>query len=384
MKSPSILVVDDEPNNFDVIEAFLSNKSYDLYYAAGGQEAIESLDTFQPDLILLDVMMPDMDGIEVCRHIKALPHWQAVPIIIITALHEKSDLAHCLTTGADDFISKPISSIELAARVHSMLRIKQQYDNIQAHTQVQASTIKILETTLNELQGNLAARLSHELNTPLNGILGTLEVLLNHLEETDVNQIREMLSRVQQSACRLETLTEKLRMYVQLELDASRSDALQADYTLFSKDTVATALQGRARRYNRNQDLILAIEDAQVSLSAHYLFTILHELVENAIKFSPPDTPIKIRSQVVGQMLCFCIQDFGRGMTEAQVTQIGAFMQFDRKHYEQQGIGMGLKIVKKIIDLVGGTFSIRSVYQQGSTVQLTLPLVKCSNSCESG
>ena len=131
MNHPSVLVVDDEPDNFDVIETLLSDRDYQLHYAANGQEAIASLDTFNPDLILLDVMMPGIDGIEVCRLIKALSKWQAVPIIMVTALSSKSDLAHCLTTGADDFISKPVNGIELRSRVHSMLRIKQQYDDLQ-------------------------------------------------------------------------------------------------------------------------------------------------------------------------------------------------------------------------------------------------------------
>jgi len=126
----SILVVDDEPDNFDVIETLLSAQDYQLHYAASGQSAIASLDTFEPDLILLDVMMPGMDGIEVCQRIKAMPQWESVPIIVVTALTTKKDLAQCLTAGADDFISKPVNSLELTARVRSMLRIRQQYQQL--------------------------------------------------------------------------------------------------------------------------------------------------------------------------------------------------------------------------------------------------------------
>ena len=130
MKKPSILVIDDQPDNFDVIEALLSKQNYQLHYAASGQEAIATLDTFQPDLILLDVMMPGMDGIEVCQRIKAMPRWEAVPIIVVTALTTKGDLAQCLAAGADDFISKPVNRLELMARVRSMLRIRQQYQRL--------------------------------------------------------------------------------------------------------------------------------------------------------------------------------------------------------------------------------------------------------------
>ena len=103
MENPSILVIDDEPDNFDVIEAFLSTQNCQLHYASTGQEAIASLDTFQPDLILLDVMMPGMDGIEVCRQIKSMPQWRSVPIMMVTALAAKENLARCLESGADDF-----------------------------------------------------------------------------------------------------------------------------------------------------------------------------------------------------------------------------------------------------------------------------------------
>lgn len=130
MKSACILVVDDEPDNFDVIEALLNDEKYELHYISSGKDAIASLDLLDPDLILLDVMMPDMDGREVCSRIKAIPKWEALPIIMVTALTSKIDLAKCLMTGADDFISKPINSLELKARVRSMLHIRHQYEQI--------------------------------------------------------------------------------------------------------------------------------------------------------------------------------------------------------------------------------------------------------------
>ncbi|HEY9878199.1 MAG TPA: EAL domain-containing protein [Leptolyngbyaceae cyanobacterium] len=134
--NPSVLVIDDERHNFDVIEALLSQEGYQLQYAASGQRALERLDRYRPDVILLDVMMPGLDGIEVCRRIKALSEWQSVPIIIVTALTAKEDLANCLSTGADDFLSKPINGLELRARVRSMLRIREQYLKLESFNAV--------------------------------------------------------------------------------------------------------------------------------------------------------------------------------------------------------------------------------------------------------
>ena len=121
--SKLILVVDDEIHNFDVIEALLFKDKYELKYASDGVQALELLSIIQPDLILLDVMMPGLDGIEVCRRIKSNPHVRHIPIVMATALDSKEDMASCLEAGADDFISKPISGLELRARVKSMLRI---------------------------------------------------------------------------------------------------------------------------------------------------------------------------------------------------------------------------------------------------------------------
>lgn len=177
MNPPSILIVDDEPDNFDVIETLLSVQGYHLYYASNGQEALSVLDTVNPDLILLDVMMPGLNGIDVCKKIKADLQWKIVPVIMVTALSSKEDLALCLEAGADDFISKPVNRLELCARVKSMLRIKQQHDTIQHFSDLQRNTINVLGRNLQELTGNLVLSLSQELNTPVNGISSIIELL---------------------------------------------------------------------------------------------------------------------------------------------------------------------------------------------------------------
>ncbi|AFY95274.1 response regulator [Chamaesiphon minutus] len=97
---PSILTIDDEPNNFDVIQTLLGTQNYTFHYASSGQRALDRLDRVQPDLILLDVMMPGLNGIEVCHQVRNLPNWQAIPIVLMTAISDKAELAKCLSTGA--------------------------------------------------------------------------------------------------------------------------------------------------------------------------------------------------------------------------------------------------------------------------------------------
>ncbi|RZM76624.1 two-component system response regulator [Leptolyngbya iicbica] len=156
MQSISILVIDDDPTNLEVVETILmahegrwnSDLSYQLHYASSGPMGIDQLATCNPHLVLLDVMMPGMDGIEVCQRIKAMPQWQTVPIIMATALNQKQDMARCLAAGADDFISKPLNGIELSARIQTMLRIYEQQRrlanfNAQLEAKVQDRTAEL-------------------------------------------------------------------------------------------------------------------------------------------------------------------------------------------------------------------------------------------------
>lgn len=375
MTVPLIFVIDDEPDNFDVIETFLSDADYQLNYAASGQEALMLLNTFSPDLILLDVMMPGLDGIEVCQQLKASSQWQAIPIIMVTALTSKEDLSRCLEAGADDFISKPVNRFELRARVKSMLRIKQQYDRIQEFSVIQRDTINILGQNLEELTGNLAFSLSHELNTPLNGIIGVIEVLKDNIQDMEITEVREILSWADQSANRLNELTKKFLLYLQLEITVSQHKDLGTAQTQFSAADIKMALAIHAKSYERNEDLKFELEEANLSLPEKYLSILLKELVDNALKYSACGTEIQIKSQIIDGMLNISIHDWGRGMTAYQISRIDAFRQFERKEHQQPGIGIGLKIVMKIVQLAGGHFSIQSVYKRETKVTISLPII---------
>jgi two-component system sensor histidine kinase/response regulator len=376
MNAPSILIVDDEPNNLDVIAAQLSDCDYQIHYASSGQEAFSSLDIYNPDLILLDVMMPEINGIQVCQQIKAMPKWQAVPIVMVTALSSTSDLANCLGAGADDFISKPVNPEELRARVKSMLRIKKQFDKIQSLTQIQENTIDTLKISLGALRGNLASNLSHELNTPLYGIIAPIELIKDYLKDRKIAPALEMLDLVEQSATRIEMLTKRLLVYFELEASLSKQHLVKPMRTKFSSTAIETTLRSQAQSSNRSNDLVFSLADAEIALSEQYLSTLLYELVDNALKFSSSGTSITVSSQIEGDMLKLSVLDLGRGMTEEQIAKIDAFIQFERETYEQQGTGLGLIICRKIAELTGGQFWISSVYQHETKVHLTLPIAR--------
>jgi len=373
----SILVIDDETYNFDVIQTLLSNQTYKLDYAPSGQDALNNLDNYQPDVILLDVMMPKMDGIEVCHRLKAMDEWKHVPIIMVTALTAKKDIALCLDAGADDFISKPVDRLELVARIKSMLRIKQQYDQIKSLSKLQENTIHVLQNNMDELCGNLSVTLPHELSTPLNGVFGAIDIVIADHQTMKSEEIHEWLNLAKQSIQRLEKLTKKFMQYTKLEIFAinPKIDNDKKIYYLDLPTKIMIENICKIKGNNRLSDFILELEDVDISMNEKDFLSLLNELIENACKFSQLGTPIKVSSWSKNNVLHLSITDQGRGMTKDQINRIGAFIQFERRHYEQQGIGLGLKIATKIVEIYQGKFSISSIYGQETTINIELPLV---------
>jgi len=256
-----------------------------------------------------------------------------------------------------------------------MLRIKQQYDDIQNLSALQAETVSFLQETLDELRGNLARSLSHELNTPINGILGTLSLLEDDLEEMEVDEIKEILGWTQTSTRRLEGLTQKFLIYLELELKhTSPQPSEPASKWPFPGETLTQEIAALARQMGRSADLDCQFEEVDVCVSERYLLTALRELVDNAFKFSQPGTPVKVTGHTDQAQLHLTVQDCGRGMAAEQTTKIGAFMQFDRQLYEQQGVGIGLRIVNKIVEQHNGSFEIASQVSEGTKIAIALPL----------
>jgi CheY-like chemotaxis protein len=374
MNPPSILIVDDEPDNFDVIETLLSVQGYHLYYASNGQEALSVLDTVNPDLILLDVMMPGLNGIDVCKKIKSDLQWKIVPVIMVTALSSKEDLALCLEAGADDFISKPVNRLELCARVKSMLRIKQQHDTIQHFSDLQRNTINVLGRNLQELTGNLVLSLSQELNTPVNGISSIIELLKVNIKNMDTVEVQLLLDLADQSAHRLEDVTNQFLLYLELELASLQPQSTPIEETYLPVATIQARLKSQAAKVNRKDDLVFDLQEVGVRLSKRYFLAILQALVDNALKFSQTGSKITIQSQVINGMLEISVHDQGRGMTKQQIAKVGAFMQFERPNQEQSGTGLGLAIIKKIVEGAKGKLTITSIYGKETTVNVSVPI----------
>ncbi|MEO0432558.1 MAG: hybrid sensor histidine kinase/response regulator [Cyanobacteria bacterium J06656_5] len=423
MRQSSILVIDDDPENFEVIEILLSSadeeivsdevsstetaeqdslitsvkdkkpSKYRLYYAANGQDALDVLDIFKPDLILLDIMMPGIDGIEVCRQIKAAPKWRSIPIIMVTALTAKSTLAQCLEIGADDFISKPINALELRARIDSMLRIKHQHNRLKRLTRqlkkqrnyihsiskLQRNSITLLSNSLEKLRQGLATNLTQELNSPLRGVLAILTMLQVQFDDMSPTEVKQSVELATQSAHQLETLLQQILFYLYIESKIAKKSNVNllletSDTQYSSQDIISKISKSRARRAQRSEDLMLDLQDASLTMAEQYFSLIVSALVDNALKFSNSGTSVIVSSKVENNLFYLSIRDMGQGMTQEQIASIGAFTQFSRQFSGSQGLGLGLTLVQKIVNLCHGRLIISSVSEQGTTMRITLPI----------
>ncbi|WP_066423590.1 response regulator [Anabaena sp. 4-3] len=355
-KQPFILVVDDEPDNFDVIETLLFHEGYNLNYAANGQRAIERLAKFQPDVILLDVMMPDVDGIEVCKRIKSNPQWRHIPIIMVTALTAKEDVAKCLAAGADDFISKPVNGLELRARVHSMLRIKQQHDQLQALLQFREDMVNMM---------------LHDMRNPLTSIILATEILKlpDFPAAKQQNKIEQIVSSVQQ----LQSLIDHQLLMAKLE---SGKMVLNLTKNNICDICLSVLASFEAIASQKNLQLIsqLSASEIQINLDAAIFRRVLDNLVSNAIKFSPKNSQVVLRANQSGAGgVTIQVADFGSGVRDDLKQSIFEKYEVGKQIPEVSQLGLGLAFCKMAIEAHGGTITVENNQPQGAVFTVFLP-----------
>jgi two-component system, sensor histidine kinase and response regulator len=372
MNTYSILIVDDEPDNFDVIQSLLPGESYKLHYAISGENAIASLDKFDPDVILLDVMMPGLNGIEVCKQIKAMSKWQSVPIVMVTALSGKEDLARCLAAGADDFVNKPVNGIELRARVNSMLRIKKQHDRIQSFSKLQRHNINSLANNLNEIRLDLAVEFSREFDYPLDIIAETTEHLTKNIEHLSLAATIHILGQNSRSILQLRKLMQKFWFYLQLVVE--KPEVNYGDPSI-PKAIVEQSLHDRFQGLARPSNLICEVETAQLAVNIDHFQWICNELIEYVIGIANPNSRTRIYGEVIDDVFHFSLSNYLRDGADISAIQMTKSIQLNSSTYEERELKIGLKIVKKLVNNYDGIFLLSSPDEDETTVYLTLPLV---------
>ncbi len=358
-----ILVIDDEEWLREMMQLALRQKGFDVIQAENGTRGIELARKELPDLIMCDVNMDKVDGYVTLSSLRNEPATAAIPFILMTGLADNDGMRHGMELGADDYLAKPFTIDALYAAVDARLKKTQ---TLRAEA----------ERKLTDLRDNLSLMLPHELRTPLNGILAYGEILSAEAATLPPAEIAEMGQVIHQSGKRLERLVENFLIYAQLELlgsDAQNLRVLRSKTTRAAAQVIETRARAQAQAANRAADLLLELGDWAMPMSEDYLAKVVDELVQNAFKFSSAGGRVRVELAADPHAVWLAVSDAGRGFSTEQIARVGAYMQFDRRMQEQQGLGLGLSIARRLTELHGGTLAIQSEKGAGTTVTVKLP-----------
>jgi signal transduction histidine kinase len=341
-----ILIVDDEPSSLFTLEMLLSAEPYEIALATNGQEAISQFEAVHPDVVLLDVMMPNMTGFEVCERLKSKKESRHIPVILVTALDGKEDLVRGLNSGADEFVTKPVSGGELRARVRSMLRIKKQYDEIE-------EALKLRE--------DMADMIVHDLRSPLHALILYTDLLEQKLQPSAA--AAQLTDKIRAQANRLNSMLTEM-----LVLAKMKSGKLVLDQHIVDMGTlIMNAVDDQEAASNAKRIQVawqLPDQPVHLRLDSGLLQRTLDNLLTNAIKFSPSDSTVTIRLEHLNgsgsngasrQGACVQVVDQGPGIAEEYRERI-----FDRyeivalKSEDISQIGIGLAFCKMVVEAHGG------------------------------
>lgn len=363
--SHTVLVVDDNPVNPRLLASILHGANYQVLTAGNAEEALQLIETQVPDIILLDVMMPGMDGFSLCRKLKRDDKYADIPLIFITSLSQQEDIVEGFNAGGNDYIVKPFNRQELLARVRNHLHL---YDMLQENKRLIA-----LSEDASRSKTEFLASMSHEIRTPLNSIIGMAEVL----NDTKLTEEQRDFVRI------FRTAGESLLAIINDILDLSKIEAGQTesetiDFHLSSLlNSVASILSVRATERN-----------VKISIDTHpnvpaglrgdptRLRQILINLVGNGVKFTENgNVDISVKKDSDTQLL-FSVKDNGIGIPiEKQQLIFESFTQADSMTTRKYGgTGLGLTICQKLTQILGGDIGLKSLPGEGSTFFFTYPL----------
>jgi signal transduction histidine kinase len=331
--------------------------------AEDGETGIEVAKQQTPDLIICDVNMPKLDGFTTLTLLREDERTATIPFIFLSGAVERPNVRRGMEMGADDYLTKPFTPSELLAAVNARL-------------EKQAEIERKSEKKLDELRGKVTLALPHELRTPLNGIMGLAQILIDDHATMKPQEILETARFIHTSADRLHRLIENFLAFAQIELMAKDAKSILARASVSATPAappITNCSKAMAARWKREEDLQLDVRPCTVPVIADNLQKIIEELVDNAFKFSPAGTPVRVVAGPSEQTFFLNIIDKGRGMTAEQIAQVGPQIQFEREKYEQQGAGLGLVIAKRLTELNGGQLSITSTRGEETKVTVSFP-----------
>ncbi len=360
-----ILVIEDEALIRDQIIELLSYEGFHVISAINGRDGLEMARETLPDLVISDVLMPELSGLEVLQELRRDPATSAIPFILLTVKDSRNDIRLAMNIGADDYLTKPFTSQELLA----VIRIR-----LERH--------EAIWKKLNDLRLNINLALPHELRTPLTTICGFARLIRDNAASLGIAQLIEMGDIILHNSSHLQSLIENYLLYTQTELfslDREKRKKLLLSEIENQNEVITAAAEEKSGQYQREADFVLKIKKKplfKVRIGEKHLRKIIIELLDNAFKFSKNGTPVKLKTEYDPDYFILTISDSGRGISPEQMANIGAYIQFDRIQYEQSGTGLGLIIAKRLVETYGGKFDIVSKHKQNTTVTVKLKLAK--------
>jgi two-component system, sensor histidine kinase and response regulator len=358
-QTPTILLIDDEVANLRLLETHLRAIDCSVASFQDPLMALEAAEQSPPDLVLLDLQMPGIDGIQVCRRLKEASSTRLVPVLVVTASDSKKHRMAALDSGADDFLGKPIDRVELLARVRSLLRSKKLMDQLQ---------------DANLAKNEFLANMSHEMRQPLSSILGFTEILLSNPDGfADQTRARHYVDNVQTAGRHLLALIADV-------LDLARIEARRMDLTLIEIDVhkLLMSVQEMMQPIAEANGVTLRLDPSEsqfVIADELRLRQIVLNLVSNALKFTPSGGLVKITTASDPQWLEVAVADSGVGIAAEDHGRVfEAFTQLEVPTKREPGAGLGLAMVKQLVELHGGRILLESELGRGTTMRVRLPL----------
>ena len=352
-----ILVVDDNAENLKVVGNFFKEKDYKIALALDGESALSILDNNDIDLILLDVMMPVMNGYELCRRIKSKDKIREIPVLFLTAKSQTEDLVEGFNAGGVDYISKPFNRDELFIRVKN-------------HLDLSTSKKKIIE--MNITRDKLYSIIAHDVRSPLTEIQFTLKTISKGLLDTSSEEFKKMMLLLEKSTSQTKTLLDDLLEWLKFQ-----GSKMTMNYTNLNIGNVVNVcvgfLNGLAVRKNICIEQLIA-DNTFAFADEQTIRAVFRNIISNAIKFTPEFGSIKIYCEKVGDFVKIIVQDSGVGMSSDVIHKI-----MDKKVYysslgtqKESGSGLGLQIVKDFVALNNGSLQIESTEGKGTSLIVNL------------
>lgn len=376
--APLILVVDDDDDEDQLFLSrhILSSMGYRVQQAKDGEQALQVVGKFQPDLILVDINMPRMNGLEVCKQLSQNPLTADLPVVVVTHLDDPELVNQAFTSGAEDYVTKPINVTLLIRRISLILQNKNHTKQMKGTLENQSNALciaKASEAEASQAKSVFLANMSHELRTPLHAILSFANMGIK--KSTADKNLNLYFSRIGENGKHLMKLIDNL-------LDLSRLETGQMAFRLEETNVASIIKASQAELTNRLREkqirMTLTIEPRLPMLMAcqGYLQQAIHHLLDNALRFSSTGGLIEMTLTATTSAICFTVRDQGPGIPEDELTSIfGRFTQSSRTRNNAGGRGLGLALCQELIMIHGGHVTAANHAGGGAIFTLLLQFV---------